>query len=275
MTSLVESVMSSLPSMPEAVAAFEIEMLKHKQEACPVYHHFSPGLYIREVNLPAGIVAMGHRQKTEHLNVFLKGRVSIVNDDGGISELKAPMLFTGKPGRKIGYIHEDVVWLNIYPTEETDVETLESMFLDKSKHWNSTHVQKITRIADVEDYKLALKESGFTEEYVRGLAENPDDQIDFPAGTYKVAVYDSSIEGKGLFATADIKAGEEIAVAKIKGLRTPAGRYTNHSASPNAKMVFEGEDLYLIATKDIPGCHGGEHGDEITRDYRELLNRGE
>ena len=265
-------IISQFTDVQTAVASLEVEMLKHEQADCPVYHHFSPGLYVREVNLPAGIVAIGHRQKTEHLNVFLQGRVTIVNDDGSTSELKAPMLFTGKPGRKIGYIHEKVVWLNIYPTEETDVETLESMFLEKSENWNNAHLEKIERIADREDYKQAIKEYGFTEDVVRSQSENKDDQIDFPPGTYNVAVYDSCIEGRGLFATADIKTGNEIAIARINGFRTPAGRYTNHSMNPNAMMAIEGNDIYLVATKNIAGCKGGELGEEITVNYRDTLN---
>ena len=34
-----------------------------------------------------------------------------------------------------GYILKDMVWQNIYATDETDVEKLEAMFLDKSQTW--------------------------------------------------------------------------------------------------------------------------------------------
>jgi len=118
-----------------SIELLEAEMLKHKQVDCPVIHRLSPGLYIREVRIPAGTVAIGHFQKTEHLNIFLQGRVTMLNENGTTSELVAPMIFTGKPGRKVGYINEDMIWMNIYPTTETDIEKLESTYLDKSDSW--------------------------------------------------------------------------------------------------------------------------------------------
>jgi hypothetical protein len=109
------------------------EMLKHDQADCPVVHHFGPGVYMREVKIPAGALAVGHHQNFDHMNVLLKGRLTVVNDDGSTSELAAPMMFVGRPGRKIGYIHEDVVWLNIYATDETDIEKLEATLVTKSQ----------------------------------------------------------------------------------------------------------------------------------------------
>jgi len=127
---------SGLPVEPiEPIEALEADMLKMDQVDCPVIHRFSPGLYIREVSIPAGTLAIGHFQKTEHLNIFLQGRVLIMGDNGKARELAAPMIFAGKPGRKFGYIKEDVVWLNVYPTDETDIDTLEEMYLDKSVAW--------------------------------------------------------------------------------------------------------------------------------------------
>ena len=42
--------------MPNLIVAdLEKEMLEMPQADCPVAHHFGPGIYIREVTLPAGI----------------------------------------------------------------------------------------------------------------------------------------------------------------------------------------------------------------------------
>ena len=261
----------SAPLLAAAIQSAELEMLKHDQAPCPVYHHFSPGLYIRELNMAAGTLAIGHCQKTEHLNIFLKGKVSVYNDDGTTSLLEAPMIFTGKPGRKCGLVQEDVVWLNVYPTDETDIEKLEAMFLDKSDGWKDNQQKHDDNTEDRDDFKSVLEEYGFTEETVRLQSENIEDQVCFPAGSYRVGVFDSPIEGKGLFATADIKAGEIIAPARIGGRRTPAGRYTNHAKNCNAVMENMGEFVQLKAIKDIAGCQGGSLGDEITIDYRNAL----
>jgi hypothetical protein len=56
----------------------------------------------------------------------------ILQDDGSKKELVAPMTFMAKPGRKVAYIVETVVFQNIYSTSETDIEKLENMFVDNS-----------------------------------------------------------------------------------------------------------------------------------------------
>lgn len=264
-------------SRNEKVDALEILSLKEEQEDCPVIHSFSPGIYIREVHLSSGTFAIGHYQKKEHLNIFLKGKVTMLNDDGTTEYIEAPMKFIGQPGRKCGVIHEDVVWLNIYPTDETDIEILEDTYLDKSDAWKKNHelvdaLEDNSYVIDREDYKKALLDIGCTEDVVRTQSEDESDQIDMPYGSYKFRVAKSKREGKGIFATATIENGEQIAPARIKDMRTPIGRYTNHSSNPNAKMVRNGESIILVAIKLINGCKGGLLGEEITTDYRDNVS---
>ena len=270
----MNDIVSQIFDITKTIPDIEKRMLDFEQQPCPVFHHFSPGLYVREVNMPAGILAIGHYQKLPHLNIFLKGRVAMLNDDGTVTELKAPMIFTGKPGRKMGYVHEDIVWLNVYPTDETDVGKLEATYLDKSEV-SIEHTQKnkgLPRLIDQEDYKRALEEFGYDEATARAQSENEDDQIPFPDGSYAVGVFPSTIEGYGLFATAPFKDGDVIAPARLGGKRTPAGRYINHAKRAIAQFVPFGDDIYLVAKKDIKGCCGGLLGDEITVDYRCMLS---
>lgn len=262
-------------NLEQGIAALEKEVMSLEQVPCPVIHRFGPGTYIREVKLPAGALAVGHEQRFEHTNVFLQGRVTMLNEDHTTTELCAPMIFVGKPGRKIGYIHEDVVWLNIYATEEQDVEKLEAYFLNKeSDNWKTflaAHQEKkqLESAAKKNDYAEMLSELGVTEEQVRAESEQAHDLIELPYGGYKVKVNKSAIEGQGLFATADILLGEIIAPARLSNRRTIAGRYTNHSSEPNAIMIRGSDnDIYLWAAKAIAGCHGGLDGEEITVDYR-------
>jgi len=273
----IELIKDHAKAIVQNIAQVEMALLELPQVSCPVIHRFGPGIYMREVTIPAGSLAIGHRQKTEHLNVFLKGRITVLNDDGTTSDLQAPMIFTAKPGRKIGFALEDVVWMNIYATNETDVEKLEEMFLDKSEGWMSSEAERLEgfkRKIDQDDFLLACKELGVSPETVRAMSENTDDMTDLPFGGYKIKVGKSLIEGRGLIATADIDLGEVIAPARIGGKRTIAGRFTNHSKTPNAKMVWSRHcpnDIGLIALKKISGCHGGRDGEEITVDYRESV----
>jgi hypothetical protein len=208
---------------------------------------------------------------------MIAGKVTMVNEDGSYTELTAPQVFVSNPGRKIGYIHEDMVWQNVYSTNETDVEKLEDMFLNKSITWqenqkNQNLLLTLDHSLDIADYYSAITEFGFDHKTVRKQTENTNDQIPMPYGNYKMMVSDSKIDGKGVFATGNIELNEVIAPARIDNMRTPAGRYTNHSKNPNALMVLKDNDIYLVAKKPIFGCFGGNLGEEITIDYRQALN---
>jgi hypothetical protein len=262
----------------QKVQVLENAFLQQPQVDCPVVHRFGPNIYIREVTIPAGSLSIGHYQITTHLNIMLTGRVTMVNEDGSHTELVAPQTFVSKPGRKIGYIHETIVWQNIYATDETDVEKLEAMFLDKSETWQENQKNKQLLLSfdhseDIVDYYAAIAEYDFDQETVQKQVQNLDDQCDFPLGGYKVMVAPSKIDGKGLFATGNIENNEIIAPARINGLRTPAGRFTNHSKNPNAKMILlDNGDINLVAAMRIEGCKGGNLGSEITIDYRQALS---
>jgi hypothetical protein len=263
--------------MVNGVAGAEVVMLSHEQASCPVNHYFGPGIYIREVSMAAGLFAIGHRQTQEHVNILLKGSVLMMNEDGTTHQLNAPLMFTGKPGRKMGYILEDVVWQNIYATEERDVQVLESMFLDKSPAWVDANEMRMRaehalHASDREDFADVLRRSGFSAETVQAQSENTSDQRPMPDGAQKFKLGQSPIHGTGVFATANVTAHEVIGPARLEGLRTPLGRYTNHSKTPNAYMHLHGSgDVSLVALRDISGCNGGRDGDEVTIDYTQAL----
>jgi len=100
------------------------------QVECIEKHHFGPGMYVKEVTMPAGSIIVGKPHKTEHLCILLQGKMKLVKEDGEVIELVAPATFVGKPGRKIAYIIETVVFQNIFATDETDVKKLEHMFVE-------------------------------------------------------------------------------------------------------------------------------------------------
>lgn len=265
-------------SQCEAVERLEGAMLQLPQVECPVVHHFGPGIYIREVTLPAGIFALGHEQRFEHLNVLVKGAVAIAGEDGQLKILRAPLIYVGPPGRKAGFVIEETVWQNIYATDERDVNKLEEMLFRKSDtfHHYADELSKIriaARVDDRADFQLLLEQGGFDSKQVRVVSENTRDQIPMPDGLApKITIRDSYIEGKGIFLSAPAEAGEVLAPARLGGYRTPVGRYTNHSPYPNAEFVqVDTGDIYLRALRNIHGCVGGDYGEEVTVDYREAL----
>ena len=95
----------------------------------PLTHHFAPGVYMREIAMPAGDLVIGRVHRTEHLNVIVRGDVSFWVPGETVRRVTiagAPVTFTSRPGaRKILYLHEETVWMTIHPTTETDVAVLE------------------------------------------------------------------------------------------------------------------------------------------------------
>lgn len=250
------------------------EIAKRQQVDCPVVHHFGPSLYIREVRLPAGTCAIGHIQTTTHMNVFVQGKVLVVNDDGTKTLLEAPMTFVSPPGRKVGYVIEDVVWLNVYATDETDVDKLEAMFLDKTGTPEPEELKLLTcdHSEDNADFDRMCEDLGTTPEQVWKESDNQADQMPMPWGGWPVKIGDSLIHGKGVFATSKIGSGDVIGPARLSGYRTPIGRFGNHAKNPNARVeILPNGDAWLVALRDIGGMRGGMMGEEITTDYRQTV----
>jgi hypothetical protein len=266
--------MQALDTKQELVAQeLELAMLPMVQVACDCIHRFGPGLYIREVSMPAGTLVVGHHHNQEHMNIMLKGKGTLLVD-GIKMEIEAPFMYVAGPGRKVAYWTEDTVWQNIFATEITDIETLELIYLTKSPAFAETIAgyNQMERIGDQEDYLDMLEEFGFTASYVRAMSERTDDATDLPNVSYKFQVGESAIEGLGLIATAKIAIGEIIAPSLIGGKRTIAGRYTNHAKEPNAEMHRHSNgDVSLQAIQTIQGNQGGFLGEEITVDYRQVL----
>jgi len=258
-------------SDPSKMQKAESKMMEMEQADCPVQHHFGPGIYIREVRIKAGVFSIGHHQNCEHLNHMVQGRVIMLNPDGTTSELAAPAIFTSPPGRKVGLIVEDMVWHNIYATNETDIDKLEEKYITKSDSWKDNNdikfnLEYYTHHDDRKDYRKMMRESDALNET---KPENENNYIKFPEYIKDLRVAGSAIQGKGLFSLSDIKIGGVIAPSTIGGKMTPAGRYVNHALSPNAEIVLkENGDLDLVAIKDINGCKGGDSGEEITINYR-------
>lgn len=88
-------------------------------------HYFAPGVYARELIMPAQTCIIGRIHRTEYLNIISKGRCT-VNCLGEIMEIEGPFTFVSMPGvKKAIYAHTEVVWTAIHVTNETDLDKIE------------------------------------------------------------------------------------------------------------------------------------------------------
>jgi len=112
----------------EKVSIVEAEMLKHPQIEIPVKHYFSPGVYAREITIPAGTLLTGRIHKYAQLNILSGGRISVLTDDG-MKDVEAPFTVVSPPGTKrIAFAHTECTWTTILATDEKDPDVIESEF---------------------------------------------------------------------------------------------------------------------------------------------------
>jgi len=118
-------------SMREQLADIVREGQKLPQVECPVTHRFAPGVYLREIFMPANTRVIGKIHKTEHFNILIQGACLIVHDDGRREILQAPMTFVSKAGvQKVLLILEDMIWQTVHVTPEIDLAKLESELIE-------------------------------------------------------------------------------------------------------------------------------------------------
>lgn len=106
------------------VNRLEQEVSKLPQAHCPVWHHFAPGLYARQMFIPAGTVLTGAVHKTEHLCI-VSGDIDVTTDEGVRRITALQLIIRSKPGTKrAGYAHVDTFWTTVHATDETDLDRL-------------------------------------------------------------------------------------------------------------------------------------------------------
>lgn len=115
-------------STRDKVNIIEAEILKHPQTEPVINHHFSPGIYARELHIPAGAILTGRVHKYENLNILSSGEMAVLTDDG-MKRVSAPFTVVSPPGTKrVAYAFTDCVWTTILATDETDPDVIEQFF---------------------------------------------------------------------------------------------------------------------------------------------------
>lgn len=94
-----------------------------------VVHHFSDGLYAKEMALPAGHFAVTHAHAYDHLSILAKGYAK-VEVDGVVTEYRAPACINIQAGKH----HEvvaltDIVWFCVHATDETDPDCIDEVLI--------------------------------------------------------------------------------------------------------------------------------------------------
>ena len=116
------------PRIRAQIQELEDFLLDQPQESLPVRHIFANGLYLREADIPAGLIITGSIHLDEHANILSRGSIRILTEDG-VSTVTAPQTFICRPGvKKVGVVISDVVMTNIHPNPDNlrDINTIEA-----------------------------------------------------------------------------------------------------------------------------------------------------
>lgn len=131
--------MSHAVVLPEAPTLEQIERLEQGLLAAESEHgvelqtrdYFGPGLYARELFIPAGTVLTGARHKVDHLVTF-EGDITVWHE-GHMVRLTGRHTLTSTAGAKrVGFAHADTYCTGYFATEETDIRRLEEMLVEDS-----------------------------------------------------------------------------------------------------------------------------------------------
>jgi len=123
-----------IPNVPtrEQIEKFERCLSELPQVDLKVHHYFTPGMYAREMTIPAGTLLTGKVHKTIHLNIVSAGDITVWTEDG-MKRITAPHTFISYPGTKrVGMTHAETVWTTLHVTDETDLDVLEDQLTEPS-----------------------------------------------------------------------------------------------------------------------------------------------
>lgn len=94
-------------------------------------HHFSSGVYAKQMMLPKGYFALSHAHTYDHLSILASGAV-VIKTDNKEEYYEAPACITIEKNTHHSITAlEDAVWFCIHATEETDAEKIDEVLIMK------------------------------------------------------------------------------------------------------------------------------------------------
>jgi hypothetical protein len=130
------------PTKGQLLDELEVALAQLPRVELPVTHRFTKGMYIREIQIPAGTMLTSMTHKTEHPFVISEGAIKVTSDNEGSVIYEAPHTGITKPNtRRALHALTDVVWTTFHVTDETDVEKICEQILE---HQDNKHILEAT-----------------------------------------------------------------------------------------------------------------------------------
>jgi len=99
----------------------------YKHHFTQMHNEFGCAMYGREMTLAKGAIVVGRIHKHPVINVLLKGKLAVVSENGR-RVVEAPCVYVSEPNvKRVGYVLEDCVWLNVLMTKQVGEENLDAI----------------------------------------------------------------------------------------------------------------------------------------------------
>lgn len=125
-----------LPGTPvptrEQIVKLQEAMLPIQSEQPEPTHFFAPGMYLRELTIPAGMLMVGKIHKHAHFLMVLKGRAEVISEFGRMV-VEAGHISVSPPGvKRIVLALEEVQFVTVHvnPTDTEDLTAIEAEHIE-------------------------------------------------------------------------------------------------------------------------------------------------
>jgi len=107
----------------EMLGTFEVDL--------GIKHHFSSGVYAKEMHVPAGYIVGSHAHQFDHLSLLSSGEVIVKTDDSEQHYVAPAIITIKKETNHEIYAVKDTVWFCIHGTTETNPDTIDEVLIMK------------------------------------------------------------------------------------------------------------------------------------------------
>ena len=111
-------VRAEIAALHERMLAVDQVEIRHKET-------LAYGLYTRTIFIPKGVLLLGKIHKKPCVNIVLSGDISIATETGEIRAQAGYMVTSPAGMQKVGFAHEDTVFVNVFRTDVQNIEQVE------------------------------------------------------------------------------------------------------------------------------------------------------
>ena len=114
------------------ILALQETMLALPQLDLPIANFLIPGVYVRSMFIPKGTCLVGKIHNHQSISIVAAGDISLMSEDG-LSRVQPPFTAISQAGiKRVGYAHEDTVFITVHQTNETELGAIESELVSET-----------------------------------------------------------------------------------------------------------------------------------------------